>query len=198
VLAKFLNGSEKLYNFCALRTYRKKVQRALLEEASAQGIEVRYGMKLIGVDEDADTVRLSFENGQVETADFVIGADGIHSRVRPFVTSSEPVFSGYLGITGHISRDQLHESEHRYHLPNQFFGQSGFIAVMPASFDGEEVGFFSTLEYPCRSRAEWDELANRRDKIRDIFTERFTIPPWPDLIKGICKEINPATLDSWP
>ena len=197
-LAKFLNGSEKLYNFSALRLNRKKVQKALLDEAEAQGIQVCYDMKLTGVEENTESgVKLTFENGHTATADFVVGTDGIHSRVRPSVTSIEPVYSGHFGITGIMGKDQLHRSHQDHYLPNMFFGQSGFMAVLPSSFHGTEVGFFSTMEFPERTRAQWEELANRPNEIQEILSHRFTAS-WPDFIQGICEDVAPATLASWP
>lgn len=196
-LSKFLNGSEKLYNFRSLRIHRKKVQQVLLNEAHAQGISIHYGMRLVSLDETKSDVKLHFENGITVSADFVTGADGIHSRVRPSVAITEPVYSGYLGITGIIGRDQLKMSAKDYCLPNMFFGKSGFMAIMPSSFDGSEIGFFSTMEFDELTRSKWEELFTRPEEIQEILTQRFD-DRWPDLIRGICTDVPRETLASWP
>ena len=197
-LANFLNGSEKLYNFCSLRIHRNKVQKALLDEVQAQNIQVCYGMKLLEVNELVGAgVELAFDNGQSVKADFVIGADGVHSRVRRHMTTMEAQYSGFLGITGSLDKDQLHESQRDFYLPNQFFGRTGFIALMPSSFDGREIGFFSTMEFPERTRNEWEKLFNQPEEIRDILTSRFD-ESWPAVIQCLCKDTPSKALASWP
>ena len=201
-LATFFHGSEQLYSFPALRINRKKVQRALLEEATSQGIQVRWGMKLDRVEENETAsgkpVQLIFENGETVGTDFAIGSDGIHSRVRPAITDTKPVWGDYLGITGVLSKSKLESSIKDLRLPNMFFGRSGFMAVLPSSFDGEEVAFFSTMEFKERSRKEWEELSNNPEEIRDILKSRFVGTQWPDLVKNICRDVSAESLAAWP
>jgi hypothetical protein len=40
------------------------------------------------------TYELTFSNGVTVTADFVIGADGTHSRIRPLVSPAKPAYTG--------------------------------------------------------------------------------------------------------
>ena len=86
-LGRLLNGSEKYYNYAALRIHRAKVAKALLEECEEQGVDVNYGMKLTGIEENATGTKLNFDNGQTAEADFTVGADGIYSQVRPYVST---------------------------------------------------------------------------------------------------------------
>jgi 2-polyprenyl-6-methoxyphenol hydroxylase-like FAD-dependent oxidoreductase len=62
-LGSLFHTSEKHYNYAALRVHRAKVQMALLEEAQAQGVEVRFGMKLTDLREGDIGVKLTFANG---------------------------------------------------------------------------------------------------------------------------------------
>ena len=82
-LGSLFHRSEKHYNYAALRVHRAKVQVALLEKAQAQGVEVHFGMKLTNLREGDIGVELTFANGQTTEADFVVGADGVYSKVRP-------------------------------------------------------------------------------------------------------------------
>ena len=59
---------------------------------------VRLNHKLVGLDETADGVRLSFANGATDVADAVVGADGVHSIVRDILFGESPVY-----FTGRIA-----------------------------------------------------------------------------------------------
>jgi salicylate hydroxylase len=73
---------------------------ALLAERLPSGT-VRTGHRCTGFSQDADAATVSFGDGTSETADVVIGADGIHSVLQGFVVEpAEPVFSGVVAYRG--------------------------------------------------------------------------------------------------
>ena len=64
--------------------------------------------------DDGDRVRVGFESGQARDFDLVVGADGLHSRVRRLVFGPDEPFERYLGIVvaafeaeGYRPRDEL-------------------------------------------------------------------------------------------
>ena len=58
---------------------------------------IKLGHKLVGIDESAGGVRLSFANGAVAMADAVVGADGVHSVARDMLFGVTPVhFTGRI------------------------------------------------------------------------------------------------------
>ncbi len=79
----------------------------MLATALPQGI-VHTGHRCTGFDQNDDLARLSFANGASVEADVVIGADGIHSALRPYVfASSEPVFSGSVAYRGLVAHERV-------------------------------------------------------------------------------------------
>jgi len=65
------------------------------------GHRVHPGYRAVSFTQDAEKARVTFENGAVAEADLVIGADGIHSAMQPFVTEqATPVFSGQISYRG--------------------------------------------------------------------------------------------------
>ena len=68
--------------------------RALLVRALPSGV-VRWGHRLTSVSDD---LTLNFENGnKVSGFDLIVGADGAWSKVRNFLTSVKPFYSGIAG-----------------------------------------------------------------------------------------------------
>ncbi|HLX16730.1 MAG TPA: FAD-dependent monooxygenase [Bradyrhizobium sp.] len=79
----------------------------MLATALPQGI-VHTGHRCTGFDQNDDVPRVSFANGACVEADVVIGADGIHSALRPHViASSDPVFSGSVAYRGLVAHERV-------------------------------------------------------------------------------------------
>jgi 2-polyprenyl-6-methoxyphenol hydroxylase-like FAD-dependent oxidoreductase len=69
----------------AVNITRTLVHRVLREEADRRGISVRYGKRLKDIGLAGHEVVASFEDGSTEVGDFVVGADGVRSRVRAWM-----------------------------------------------------------------------------------------------------------------
>ncbi|UJR84664.1 Hypothetical protein I5071_67430 [Sandaracinus amylolyticus] len=70
---------------------RGDLHEVLLDRALRAGTDVRFGARLANLDRsDARFVVARFEDGTEETADFVIGCDGLRSRVRSIALPDSP------------------------------------------------------------------------------------------------------------
>jgi 2-polyprenyl-6-methoxyphenol hydroxylase-like FAD-dependent oxidoreductase len=70
---------------------------AILYERTAAGCDYRFGDSITALTETADGVRAEFDHGAAQTFDLVVGADGIHSRVRRLVFGPEHDYVHHLG-----------------------------------------------------------------------------------------------------
>ena len=61
--------------------------------------EVILGNSITGVEQTGDSVEVAFEHGSARRFDFVVGADGLHSKVRELAFGSEAAFEKSLGYT---------------------------------------------------------------------------------------------------
>ncbi|MCA8114644.1 FAD-dependent monooxygenase [Burkholderia cepacia] len=90
-------------------TLKRGDLHAALLGAVAPGT-IAWGKRLAGLDPAGDAIRLTFEDGSSETADLVIGADGLRSRVREALRGFEaPEFSGQVAFRGAYPRALLGE-----------------------------------------------------------------------------------------
>jgi salicylate hydroxylase len=79
----------------------------MLAEALPAGV-LHCGHRCIAFEQDGNIARVSFANGASAQSDLVIGADGIHSELRPYVfDSSEPVFSGSVAYRGLVPHERV-------------------------------------------------------------------------------------------
>ena len=69
---------------------------------------VHTGHRAIGFKQNSDSACVNFANGATAEADVVVGADGIHSELRPYVFApSKPIFHGTISYRGLVSREDL-------------------------------------------------------------------------------------------
>jgi salicylate hydroxylase len=73
---------------------------------------LRVGHKLIGLEQKQSGVVARFENGASTAADLLVGADGIHSRVRRLVFGPEkPRFTGCVAWRGLVPAERIRHLE---------------------------------------------------------------------------------------
>jgi len=77
---------------------RQDLERILAERAGDVGIAPRYGCSLAALDDTGDAVKARFADGSTETFALVVGADGVHSKVRELVFGPEAQFARFLGL----------------------------------------------------------------------------------------------------
>lgn len=92
---KFLLGDERVPAFCALS--RLQLHEILLGAAERAGVEIRLGVTVSEIHEEADRVDVRFSTGEHASFDLLAGFDGIRSQVRQhlFGTAFVPRPSGY-------------------------------------------------------------------------------------------------------
>jgi 2-polyprenyl-6-methoxyphenol hydroxylase-like FAD-dependent oxidoreductase len=64
------------------RAHLHRLMRAAIDR---QGIAIHYGKRLCDLSVEAGRVVARFDDGSSETGDFLVGADGVHSRVRAWM-----------------------------------------------------------------------------------------------------------------
>ena len=78
----------------AVALHRSDLQRTLRSALPQSSIHL--GHTIVGYEQSRDKMIATFTNGQSVEADFMIGADGVHSRVRSqFINDGDPVNRGY-------------------------------------------------------------------------------------------------------
>lgn len=88
---------ETLFDGRLMSLMRSDLEQALLERLPSN-VELRFGVWVTQVRTPVGTVEAVFNEGQVEQADVLIGADGIRSRVRDLVFGDGSSWFRYLGF----------------------------------------------------------------------------------------------------
>jgi salicylate hydroxylase len=129
-----------------LGIHRADLQKVL---GNAHGPDdLHLGHRLSSIDEVPGALRLNFANGHSSEANLVIGADGVRSFVRRYVTGGESLlYSGTSAFRGIVSVDRLPQ------LPDpraiQFWmGQDAHLLHYAIGPEGGDVNFFAVTEGP--------------------------------------------------
>jgi len=140
---------------------------------------LHFGRRL----EEARPDGLAFADGTELVPDLLIGADGIHSRVRALISDKRPTFSGQTGLWG-ISDHVLPDGVGRHFTELWSDGlRMGFTYV-----GGGGVYWFMVVR---------DEEVPEDDDARKAFIlERAAVFP-PDLVQAV-EKTDPATIATNP
>jgi salicylate hydroxylase len=111
---------------------------------------LHLGHRLTGIEERAGEIRLAFANGHTAAADLVIGADGVRSTVRGWITGPGGPgarYSGTSAFRGIVPTASLRS------LPDpgaiQFWaGPDAHLLHYPIGPGGEHINFFAVKEGP--------------------------------------------------
>src|SRR5262249_26625629 len=92
------------------------VPRSLLAQRLFQadrGVETRFGDEISIIESAEDHLRVGFESGETGAYDLVIGAGGLHSRVRTLCFGDEETFTDYLGykVAAFVAQDYPRRDE---------------------------------------------------------------------------------------
>lgn len=97
----------------------------LAEMAKRAGAPVRLSTTVASIDQDADGVDVGLQDGSHERFDLVVGADGLHSKVRELVfpDAPEPYFNGQTVWRAMVPRpEQLSDDMGMYYGPRNKAG----------------------------------------------------------------------------
>ncbi|PPJ52665.1 hypothetical protein CBER1_10890 [Cercospora berteroae] len=114
--------------------------------------------KVIRVDQDGERPVVYLEDGRSDTADLVVGADGVHSVVKRalFGTADAfaPQFEGYRGVGSFLHMPEMPEAITKHHSVVVTFGPTGsFGYAAAAPLSQQNVGWWSNwpTEHPPTS-----------------------------------------------
>ena len=144
--------AEQAYGAPYLLAHRGDLHAAL---ASAVPPElVRLNHRLTGIDQMAEGVRLSFENGTVVTADAVIAADGVHSVAKAALFGNDaPNFTGRIAYRTVYPVERLKGVD----VLNctKWWGEDRHVVIYPVKPDRSEIYFVTSQPEPGFELESW-------------------------------------------
>lgn len=195
----FVFGSQEKHGYKALRIYRFELINVLVSMVREAGIPVEYQKKFDHiVSESSTSVTWAFADGSTASAKLLVGADGIHSRVRKHLYPDlTPKFTNMIGVTAAVPRAQL-QADPNYPLPVTIMSpKHGAFVIAPQRADGSEVfiGKPKLLQHE-HDRAGWDELLNNKAWCIDFLREGSA--DFPPIVANAVSNIPLKGINLWP
>ena len=146
--------AEQQYGAPQVTIHRADIIAALAERFPIEHIQ--FGKRTMGVEQNDQGVTLRFEDGSAQTFDAVVGADGIHSRVRAAVFGDE-----YPRFTGVVPFRSVVPTERVQHVPEieaftKWWGPTpqSQIVTFPLN-QGKETFIFATTGQDSWTEESW-------------------------------------------
>jgi 2-polyprenyl-6-methoxyphenol hydroxylase-like FAD-dependent oxidoreductase len=147
----FAGTAEAQTGYGYMRIKRTDILNVLLDAAAKAGITVHYDKRITSIEESGQEVRIGFSDGSKDSADFLLGCDGIHSAVRRLYVDPEvvPEYTGLAGLGGFVSSSDL--SQNARDAITGFditMTQEGMFGVTPCTALGDELTWTFQREMP--------------------------------------------------
>lgn len=163
----------------------RMVPRRVLLERLLAGFptdHIQYDRRAAKVASTPDGVRVEFANGSVVDGDLLIGADGLHSKIRDVVGARDAEPTGWCSWQGLATLPYVADK----HVALLAIGEHGNLGLWPAG--GTDVQWWFDLP--------WSDGFIRPERPIDVIREHFT--GWCDAVDGVLAMLTEDDLADSP
>ena len=160
--------SREMYGYPYLTVHRADLHRVLVDAVRAlQPEALVLNAKLHSLQTRSDGVSLQLADGRVWEADAVIGADGVHSRVRAALFGEDaPRYSGVMAWRGVIDASKL-PTHMRAPYGTNWVGPGAHVVQYPLR-QGALMNFVGAIEGNRWEIESWSERGTREECLGDF------------------------------
>ena len=154
-----------------MRIKRTDLMNVMLSAAEEAEISVTYNKQIIRIEEEKDKVTATFSDGTTDTADILLGCDGIHSSVRQLYVDplQEPEYSGIASTFTIVPASSLSPpTVEQIKGMNATITKEGMFLTVPCTATRDEImwGFSQEVSLPAADdiRDGWEVHAKEEVK----------------------------------
>lgn len=196
LIQELVLGDKELFGYDCMRIVRKILIRKLVDTVKARGVEIFCNKKFARIQSETKSeVTMEFADGTTASASLLVGADGIHSRLRQSLFPEvKTKFIGSVVVGGSFSASNLDGIED---LPwGLYVSPIGTSMIGPHTNDDAEWVVFVSKPYADLGKEGWKEMINNKDKLRDFLMEGRNV--WLPQIQLAITNLEDDNLFLWP
>src|SRR5712691_543369 len=146
-----------------------------LYELTKDEVEYCFEDSIQALKQDEEGVDVTFERGGSRRFDLVVGADGLHSKVRTLVFGDEAQFERYCGYqVGVFTTDNylgLGEAS------IQMYGVPGKLVAVRSTRGNQVLAAFFLFKQPAKLRYDYYDVAQHKQLLAEAFaSEGWEVP----------------------
>jgi salicylate hydroxylase len=143
---------------------------------------IRPGNGCVGFEQDEGRATIHLADRETATGDVLIGADGVHSRIRQqMFGDGRAEFTGIMAWRGLVPLQRLPEHQRRL-VGNNWIGVGGHVVTYPLR-RGELLNFVGVIERDDWRVESWTVAGTTEECLRDL-------APWHEDVKTIIRAID--------
>ncbi|KAH7024839.1 uncharacterized protein B0I36DRAFT_434433 [Microdochium trichocladiopsis] len=132
-----------------MRVLRTDLVQLFMRHTKKHDIPVHFGKNMMSITETNTEVSVAFSDGTTDTADLVLGCDGIHSAVRTLHVNpaAVPEYSGIANMFTILPTSRLSEKNCTIAPAlHATLTHTGMFGVMPCTASGDQLYWFYSRE----------------------------------------------------
>jgi 2-polyprenyl-6-methoxyphenol hydroxylase-like FAD-dependent oxidoreductase len=191
--------SKQQTGFGYLRIRRTDIMDVLLGAIERENIPIHFGKELTGIEEKDDQVTAQFSDGTSDTADFLLGCDGIHSSVRRLYVDPglTPEYTGISNMFSLVPTHDLTPAPGPLDTLNATITSNGLFALSPTTPTSDLLYWFFSREVPLPASGEardgWEEHGKKegdscKSTLLDLFEDKTS--EWVDMLKQVIEKAD--------
>ena len=181
--------AQQQYGAPQVTIHRADLLAALAAEVPAGCVQ--FGKRVRALSQDASGVTIKFEDGSTACHDLMIGADGIHSRVRAALFGEEsPRFTGVVSYRAVVPTERVRDVP-EIEAFTKWWGPSPDVQIVtfPLS-QGRETFVFATTGQPSWTEESWTSPGDVNE-LRGVYKD---FHPDPRKLLAACDSVMKSAL----
>ena len=146
-----------------------------LYDLTKDEVEYCFGDSIQALKQDEEGVDVTFERGGSRRFDLVVGADGLHSKVRTLVFGDEAQFERYGGYQAGVFTTDNYLGLREASI--QMYGVPGKLVAVRSTRGNQVLAAFFLFKQPAKLRYDYHDVTQHKQLLAEAFAgEGWEVP----------------------